>query len=125
MCLDDILVFSKTSPDHWQHLDQILGRLANQNLIFKRKKCQFAREKVEFLGYVIEYNGIKSVQAKCEAIERFSTPDNDMAAQRFLGMILLSKIHSSLFQIGKANYRIIMKKSAWKKPQQAFEKLKQ
>lgn len=124
--LDDILIFSGTIEEHWHNLDITLGRLANQNLIVKQRKCQFAQRKVEFLGYVIEPNGIRPVQAKCEAIKRFPSPNNVKMAQRFLGMInYYRKFIPGCSRLARPITEFIMKKAEWNEPQEkAFQDLK-
>lgn len=51
--LDDILVFSDNEEDHAIHLQQLVQRLLDANLIIKYSKCQFFKRRVTFLGNVI------------------------------------------------------------------------
>lgn len=85
--LDDILVHSATVDEHWKHLDIVLQRLQKEKLIVKKKKCNFAAQSVEFLGYTISKNKIQPLISKCAAIDNFPTPKTVKDAQRFLGMI--------------------------------------
>ena len=41
--LDDILVFSKSIPEHLEHVRTVLQRLHDKKLQAKRSKCDFLR----------------------------------------------------------------------------------
>ena len=41
--LDDILVFSKSVPEHLEHVRTVLQRLRDKKLQAKRSKCDFLR----------------------------------------------------------------------------------
>ena len=50
------------------------------------KRCLFAKEEVDFLGYVVSKNGIKSQNIKTIEILEFQTPSKTSELKRFLGM---------------------------------------
>jgi hypothetical protein len=56
--IDDILVFSKTTDDHEEHLRILLGKLKQQQLFPKFSKCEFWMEEVAFLGHVLLAEGV-------------------------------------------------------------------
>ena len=41
--LDDILVFSKSIPEHLEHVSTVLQHLCDKKLQVKRSKCDFLR----------------------------------------------------------------------------------
>ncbi len=51
--LDNILVFSKTKEEHNTHLQQVYKRLREVELYAKPSKCQFYKQEIEFLGFII------------------------------------------------------------------------
>ena len=51
-------------------------RLKTAGLKLKPKKCQFFKENIEFLGFVISKNGIKPALSKIEAIEKMKSPES-------------------------------------------------
>ena len=51
--LNDILVYSSEPQEHDQHMHLILERLKAYRLYVKLSKCEFDKEQVDFLGYVI------------------------------------------------------------------------
>ena len=50
--LDDILVFSKNSAEHKEHLCQVFERLENVGSKLNPNKCCFACQQVQYLGYL-------------------------------------------------------------------------
>ena len=48
---DDCIIFSKR-VDHIRHVKAILDKFAKFGIQINFKKCQFAKEEVDFLGYV-------------------------------------------------------------------------
>ena len=46
--LDNILVFSKSVPEHLEHVQTVLQYLHNKKLHAKRSKCDFLRSFLQF-----------------------------------------------------------------------------
>jgi len=53
VCLDDILVFSKTFNEHLERLATVFDRLDCYLLKLKLSKCSLFQRKVSFLGHVV------------------------------------------------------------------------
>ena len=51
--LDDIVVYSQTLNEHEMHLRKVCQRLREHKLYVKPEKCEFARERITFLGHKI------------------------------------------------------------------------
>jgi hypothetical protein len=56
--IDDILVYSKSTEDHEEHLRVVLQQLRDHQLYAKFSKCEFWINEVPFLGHVISSEGI-------------------------------------------------------------------
>nr|GEU45047.1 putative reverse transcriptase domain-containing protein [Tanacetum cinerariifolium] len=56
--IDDILIYSKNKQEHEEHLKLILGLLKKEQLYAKFSKCEFWIPKVQFLGHVIDSQGL-------------------------------------------------------------------
>ncbi|GJV26115.1 putative reverse transcriptase domain-containing protein [Tanacetum coccineum] len=67
--IDDILIYSKNKKEHKEHLKQILELLKKEELYAKFSKCEFWIPKVQFLGHVIDSEGIHVDPAKIESIK--------------------------------------------------------
>ena len=51
--IDDIIVFSNSGAEHIEHLRSVLGALRKFGMTVKEGKCEFGKEKLEYLGHVI------------------------------------------------------------------------
>ena len=67
--IDDILIYSKSREEHEQHLRLILELLRNEQLYAKFTKCDFWIREVQFLGHVVNEEGIHVDLAKIDAIK--------------------------------------------------------
>nr|GFB04333.1 putative reverse transcriptase domain-containing protein [Tanacetum cinerariifolium] len=56
--IDDILIYSKDEKEHEEHLKAILELLKKEELYAKFSKCEFWILKVQFLGHVIDSQGL-------------------------------------------------------------------
>lgn len=83
--LDDILIYSKTLPEHKNHVRQVLQRLLENKLFVKAEKCEFHQQSVTFLGYVLEGGQVRPTEEKIRAVLEWPTPENRKQLQRFLG----------------------------------------
>lgn len=84
--LDDIIVFSADIPTHLQRLKQVFERLLQVNLKLKPSKCAFLRRSVEFLGFSISADGIKTDNRKIQAIIDWPIPKKLREVRGFLGL---------------------------------------
>ncbi|CAB4403215.1 unnamed protein product [Rhizophagus irregularis] len=57
--LDDIMIYSKNFEEHMEHIDKVLNKLRENNLIVKLKKCKFGERNIEFLGHIVGRDGLK------------------------------------------------------------------
>ncbi|GJR13774.1 putative reverse transcriptase domain-containing protein [Tanacetum coccineum] len=73
--IDDILIYSKNKQEHEEHLKLILELLKKEELYAKFSKCEFWIPKVQFLGHVIDSEGIHMDLAKIESIKDWTSPN--------------------------------------------------
>jgi hypothetical protein len=83
--LDDILVYSKTAQQHIKDVKEVLMALMKAQLLCKPEKCEFHKEKVEFLGYVVTPGGLSMDPTKVNTILDWNQPTNVKEVQSFLG----------------------------------------
>ncbi len=89
--LDDIMIYSKTLKEHVSHVFKILECLNKRNLHLKPKKCEFHREEVDFLGFVVERHEVRMNPKKLRAIKEWKSPINVKKVQSFLGFMNYNK----------------------------------
>ena len=66
--LDDILVYSKNEKEHEEHLRLTLKLLREHQLYAKLSKCDFYRDRIQYLGHIISSEGISVDPEKIEAL---------------------------------------------------------
>ncbi|GJU42146.1 putative reverse transcriptase domain-containing protein [Tanacetum coccineum] len=84
--IDDVLIYSKSREEHEEHLKIILGLLKEEKLYAKFSKCDFWLDSVQFLGHVINREGVHVDPSKIEAIKNWSTPSTPTEVRQFLGL---------------------------------------
>ncbi|GJT34070.1 putative reverse transcriptase domain-containing protein [Tanacetum coccineum] len=85
--IDDILIYSKNKQEHEEHLKLILELLKKEELYAKFSKCEFWIPKVQFLGHVIDSQGIHVDPAKIESIKDWASPKSPTEIRQFLGLV--------------------------------------
>ncbi|RVW26159.1 Retrovirus-related Pol polyprotein from transposon 297 [Vitis vinifera] len=84
--LDDIVVYSKTLIEHEKHLRLVFQRLRENRLYVKPEKCEFAQEKITFLGHNISAGLIRMDKGKVQAIMEWTVPTKVTELRSFLGL---------------------------------------
>jgi hypothetical protein len=83
--LDDILIFTKKGEDHWDQVRQVLDRLRQYSLFVNLRKCVFATQAVEFLGFIVRPDGVEMDPRRVEAVVHWPTPISFRDVQIYLG----------------------------------------
>ena len=100
--IDDILVPGKTPEEHDQRLWKVLQRLRQAKLTLNHEKCLFRQPRVNFLGHVIDGNGILPDPEKTKAICELPAPTSISQLRRFMGMInQLNKFSPQIAELSK------------------------
>ncbi|GJW68407.1 putative reverse transcriptase domain-containing protein [Tanacetum coccineum] len=84
--IDDILIYLKNKQEHEEHLKLILELLKKEELYAKFSKYEFWIPKVQFLGHVINSEGIHVDPAKIESIKDWTSPKSPTEILQFLGL---------------------------------------
>nr|GFA48063.1 putative reverse transcriptase domain-containing protein [Tanacetum cinerariifolium] len=67
--INDILIYYKTREEHVEHLTLVLELLKKEKLYAKFSKCEFWLREVQFLGHVINGNGIHVDPSKIKTLK--------------------------------------------------------
>jgi transposase InsO family protein len=84
--VDDIVVYSDTAEEHRVHVQTVIDRLTQANLIINPEKCNFFCTEVVLLGFIIDEHGRRIVPEKVANIQSWAPPTNGKMVQRYLGM---------------------------------------
>ncbi|MCH90591.1 RNA-directed DNA polymerase (Reverse transcriptase), partial [Trifolium medium] len=83
---DDILVYSKSWQEHLVHLEQVLKVLQTHGLVANKKKCQFGQQSIEYLGHLINGEGVAVDPNKVMSVTNWPIPKNVKGVRGFLGL---------------------------------------
>nr|GEX40818.1 putative reverse transcriptase domain-containing protein [Tanacetum cinerariifolium] len=97
--------------EHEAHLKIILDLLKKEKLYVKFLKCEFWLKEVQFLGHVVNREGIHVDPSKVESIKNWKTPESPTEICSFLGLVgyyrrfieNFSKIAKPLTQLTQKN----------------------
>nr|GFB24264.1 putative reverse transcriptase domain-containing protein [Tanacetum cinerariifolium] len=84
--IDDILIYSKSEEEHEGHLKTILDLLKKEKLYAKFSKCEFWLKEIQFLGHVVNRDGIHMDPSKVELVKNWKTPKSSTEICSFLGL---------------------------------------
>ncbi|GJT98708.1 putative reverse transcriptase domain-containing protein [Tanacetum coccineum] len=76
-----------TKKEQANHLRIILELLRKDKLYAKFSKCDFWIRMVQFLGYLIDSQGLHVDPAKIKAVKNWSSPTTPTEVRQFLGLV--------------------------------------
>ena len=85
--IDDLVIPGETFEIHMNRLSKILEKLNDFGFTLKTKKCNFAMDKVVFLGYVVSEKTIEPAPSLIEAIDKLRAPTNITEVRSILGLL--------------------------------------
>ena len=83
---DDILIYSSSDEEHREQVSLVLDLLRGHSLFVNRKKCEFGKREVAYLGHIISGEGVAADPAKVQAMTSWPTPSNLRELRGFLGL---------------------------------------
>ena len=112
-----------------RNLNEVLSRLEKAGVRLKKEKCVFLTPRVEYLGHLIDSEGLHPTLTKVRAILNAPSPTNVTQLKSFLGIInyyrkFLPDLSSKLFPLNS----LLQKNSRWNwgpNKESAFKKAKQ
>jgi len=66
--LDNILIFTKTKEKHEQAVRRVLQVLKENKLFLRPEKCEFCKQRIEYLGLVISENEVSMNPVKVAGV---------------------------------------------------------
>lgn len=71
---DDILVYSRSLPEHLQHLRKVFALLQSQSFFIRKTKCCFGLSELNYLDHIITTESVRPDPDKVAAIKEWSMP---------------------------------------------------
>ena len=71
---DMIMITGRTDEEHLEHLDKVLCRLAEAGMWLKKGKCAYLLPAVDYLGHVINTEGLCTSNSKIAGIVEAPAP---------------------------------------------------
>lgn len=84
--VDDIIIYSINQEDHIKHIEWTLKALLEANMRVSAKKSEFFKTSVEYLGFIVSREGVRTCPDKVEAILKFTEPKTLFEVRSFLGL---------------------------------------
>ncbi|XP_031343921.1 uncharacterized protein K02A2.6-like [Photinus pyralis] len=126
--LDDILIAGRNKEEHLLRIDLVLNKLEKYGLTVRREKCNFFQKSVNYLGFVIDEEGLRPSTEKVDALLKAIPPRNKSELKSVLGMFNYYRAFIPNFaSMCEPLYRLLKDESSWiwnKTCDQAFETLK-
>ncbi len=85
--LDDILVTVPDDEQHLKNVDVVLNRLNEFALCVQREKCELFKDLLEYLGHIIDGQGLHKSPEKVRPIVDAPAPKNVNQLHSFLGLL--------------------------------------
>ena len=82
--LDDVTILGKNFENALENLREVLGRFADHNLKLKPKKCHLFKKSIEFLGRIVDKNGVAIKPAHIKIASEWPVPANKKIWNLFL-----------------------------------------
>ena len=83
--MDNILIFTKTKDLLKEYTRLVLHQLQEHNLYLKPKKCEFEKEKIEYLGMIVQQGKISMDPVKLRGIWDWPILTSVKQVRSFLG----------------------------------------
>lgn len=125
---DNIIIHGKGIKEHNDRLEKVLTVLGKRGLTLNKKKCRFAVDKSQYMGYVVSKKGFRLEEGKVKAVEEARAPVNVSELRSFLGLVnFCAKFTKDVTKYTEPLRVLLCKNVAWEwndKFELAFRKLK-
>ena len=85
--LDDVVIYSSTQEEYVKHLHSVLESFRLHGLKLKPSKCEFFKEKIEYLGHSVSSKGVWPSRDNLKAIAKYPEPTMYTAIKGFIRLM--------------------------------------
>ena len=112
--LDDILITGASQEEHMANLKEVLSRLQEAGLRLHKGKCEFIVPAVQYLGHIIDAEGLHPAPDKLKAVRNAPTPQNSTELKAYLGLLTYySKFLPNMATTLTPLYRLLRNNVKW------------
>ena len=72
--IDDVLIASVSEEEHHHHLKQVFDRFKEFGIVMNPNKCQLGVASLQFLGHMVDKDGIRPLESRVSAFRDFPLP---------------------------------------------------
>ena len=119
--LNDILIYSSESTQHWRHVKLILQRLRDFELYVNLKKCVFDTTQMKFLSFIVFIDEVSMNSEWMRTIEEWSRPRTYRELQMFLRFVNFYRRFVYRYSHIVASLTDLLKDSSQSKKSESFE----
>ncbi len=83
--IDNIYIYSNSIKEHANYMRQVLERFRKAGLYIKFSKCEFNKQEIAFLGYIVDVYSVRMDDVKIKIIVKWPISRNFRDIQIFLG----------------------------------------
>lgn len=83
--IDDIIIYSKSVPEHIDHLRQVVELHVQCGMKLNLQKCHIVQREVEYLGHLVSKNGVRMIPSYVQRILEWPLPQTGKELRSFLG----------------------------------------
>jgi len=85
--MDDIIVYGHTQDEYLRNLKRVLQQLRKYRLTASPKKTKLGLQSIEYVGHVIDHEGITFDRKRLQKIIEFELPETKKELKSFLGLV--------------------------------------
>lgn len=112
--MDDLMIATSTLEEHINILNEVFEVINRHGLKLRLTKCKFFLQEVDYLGYRVNFNGIKPNPENLEAVRGFPIPKNIRDVHSFLGLCsYFRKFIKNFAIIAKPLYDLLRKNAVF------------
>eukprot|EP00834_Sanchytrium_tribonematis_P002480 NODE_77_length_23806_cov_0.393892.p8 type:complete len:202 gc:universal NODE_77_length_23806_cov_0.393892:9013-9618(+) len=94
---DDIIVMTETEERHLEVLNEVMRILESYNVKTGLQKCKFMLQEIDYLGFLINTDGVRPDPARIQPIVDYPRPQTVKQIKTFLGMVSFYRGHIHQF----------------------------
>ena len=72
--IDDCIVYGETEEEFLANLESVFEKFKAHNITLNPKKCRFGQSAIEYLGQIIDKDGLRFSREKLDGVLNFDTP---------------------------------------------------